>query len=141
LFTAAAQPRALSRAEFSWRLFRWEASMRQRALAIAAVTVATFIIPAVTLAESYPEPVAHPQEYLRWFVQKCLTDNRERLKQKGGFSGEQIAAYCGCAAGSALVSALVKAKGLDPAAEVTGGTALTYCVSGLAAPGSPKIEP
>jgi hypothetical protein len=115
--------------------------MRQKALVTAAVTVVAFIIPTVSPAESYPEPVAHPQEYLRWFVQKCLTDNRERLRQKEGLSSEQIGAFCGCAAGSALVAALVKAKGLDPAGEATGGAALSDCVSGLAAPGSPKIEP
>ena len=115
--------------------------MKQGTLLRAVIAAVTFIIPIVSLAESYPEPSEHPQEYLRWFVQKCFGENGQTLKQKRGLSDEQIGAYCGCAAGSALLLSLIKAKSLDPKGEVTGGAPLIDCVKGLAAPGAPKLQP
>ena len=119
----------------------WEFLMRNVIALFTAALAVFFMFPRTLVAAPYPDPDGHPQEYLRWFVQKCVDDNRGSLRQKTGLSGEQIAAYCGCTAGAALSASLVKSKGLDPAGQVTGGIAITYCVSGLAAPDSPKIQP
>jgi hypothetical protein len=113
----------------------------QRAALISAIIVAALlVIQEAPPAQPHREPNGHAQEYLSQFVQRCIAGDPEKLKQMGDFAGEQIGAYCGCAAGSALTAELIKEKGIVLTAEVTGGAAQIYCISGLAASEAPKVD-